>query len=553
MSCEKATQRVAFSFFGLAFMLKKLAGWFDFFRGAKKAKIGDDEIHSFLALMPAQKASVLKDQIRIQAELRKGLSDEYLGVLTKLARQYGWDDDECLKIRIFADYFSDRIAPAYEAIVKNKFYESDFDMFVVACLSLYLNDEFDAAYNILIMRDPESPEFAQDINFMAFAGYIAFSSGKDMKAAANYYLFAEKNSVDTVAFATNAYVVYFEAGELEAVERVRKLIHRSYSKDPQAVHALSYVELARGYYPEGFRLAEYRYDHPDAFRHFDISLLNNLRWRGESLNGRRILVHGEQGLGDTIMCARYLKLLQAMSAGVVFECQPEAIPLLQPNFPDIPLIAIGEKRAADLHFDYWVGSMSLPLFFNSTTTSIPDTKGYLKLPNEYREYWHRVVNQTINGIKPKIGLAWSGNPRHRSDRRRSVPFDKIAPYIAAFEGANWISLQLNIPDDSPETLLDFVAEMPTLGDTAALIEEMDLIITVDTSIVHLAGALGKSTWLLLPYRYEWRWGMEGDGNPWYDSVRVIRQPSHGDWKAVLDEVFLNLLPQFTEKWGGKDV
>lgn len=528
-------------------MFKRLAKFRDAFWGANTKKIADEELDPFLTLMPTKKASNLKDQIRILAEQRKGISDEFLGALTELARQHGWDDDECLKIRIFADYFSDRIAPAYEAIVRNKFYESDFDMFVVACLSLYLNDEFDAAYKILIMRDPESPEFAQDINFMAFAGYIAFSSGKDMKAAANYYLFAEKNSVDTVAYATNAYVVYFEAGELEAAERVRRLIHRSYNKDPQAVHALSYVELARGYYPEGFRLAEYRYDHPDAFRHFDVSLLTSLRWRGECLNGRRILVHGEQGLGDTIMCARYLKLLQAKSAGVVFECQPEAIALLQPNLPGIPLIAIGEKRAADLHFDYWVGSMSLPLFFDSTTTSIPDTSGYLQPPDEYREYWQRVVNQTISGAQPKIGLAWSGNPRHRSDRRRSVPFDQIAPYVSAFEGANWVSLQTNIPDNSPEALIDFVAEMPTLGDTAALIEQMDLVITVDTSIVHLAGALGKTTWLLLPYRYEWRWGLEGDENPWYDSVKVVRQTSHGDWKAVLDEVFLNLLPRFLEE------
>lgn len=525
-------------------MFKKLARFGQKLFGQNACDVSDEELLPFLSLMAGRKASVFKDQIRIAAERNKGLSEGFIQSLQRMALEHGWEDAERQKLQIFADYFSDRIAPAYEAIVKNKFYESDFDMFVVACLSLYLNDEFDAAYRILSLRDPESPEFAQDINFMGFAGYIAFSAGRDMKAAVNYYLFAEKNSVDTVAYATNSYVVYFEAGELEAADRVRRLIRRSYYKEPQAAHALAYVELARGFYPEGFRLAEYRYDHPDAFRHFDVSLLASLRWRGETLAGCRILVHGEQGLGDTIMCARYLELLREVSSGVIFECQPEAIALLFHNFPEIKFIPIGEKRSEDLHFDYWVGSMSLPLFFDSTVSSVPLTPGYLKPPPEHLEYWKPNVEGMVGNALPKIGLAWSGNPRHRSDRRRSIAFDQIRPYIDSFRQANWVSLQTHLPDGKPDFLIDYVEEMPTLADTAALIEQMDLVITVDTSIVHLAGALGKTTWLLLPYRYEWRWGLEGETNPWYDSVRVIRQTSHSDWAQVLDKVFFELLPEF---------
>ncbi len=525
-------------------MLKKIAAFRKRFFQEKPVEVDEKYIHEFLEYMPAKRASVLKDRIRILAEKNKGLSDEFIVKLTGLAKDHGWDNDELKKIRVFSDYFSDRIAPAYEAVMKNRLHESDFDMFVVACLSLYLNDEFDVAYKLLKIRDPDSPEFASDINFMSFAGYIVFSSGKDMRSAVRYYDLAHKYGVDTVAYATNSYVVYFEAGELEAAHRVRELIQRRYVNDPQAAHALAYVELAKGYYPEGFRLAEFRYDHPDAFRHLDISLLAKPRWKGEVLEGCRILVHGEQGLGDTIMCARYLPLMQKKGAKVIFECQEEAIALLEHNLPEVDFLSIGQNKGSEVGFDYWVGTMSLPHFFDSTIETIPSTNGYAKAPAEHLDYWSGRIKQLVTTSTPRIGLAWSGNPRHRSDRRRSIPFEMISPYVASFHGATWISLQTTIPEGCPDALINCVDEMPTLADTAALIEQMDLVITVDTSIVHLAGALGKATWLLLPYRYEWRWGLEGESNPWYDSVKVIRQAIHGDWKSVLDEVFNVHLPAY---------
>jgi ADP-heptose:LPS heptosyltransferase len=123
-------------------------------------------------------------------------------------------------------------------------------------------------------------------------------------------------------------------------------------------------------------------------------------------------------------------------------------------------------------------------------------------------------------------------------------------YIQKSQGIQFYALQTSVPEFLPENLIDFSDEMMTLSDTSALILEMDLVITVDTSIVHLAGALGKAAWLLFPYRYEWRWGLEGEKNSWYESVRVIRQESHGDWLPVLSKVFDEMLPELVTNHPG---
>jgi ADP-heptose:LPS heptosyltransferase len=141
-----------------------------------------------------------------------------------------------------------------------------------------------------------------------------------------------------------------------------------------------------------------------------------------------------------------------------------------------------------------------------------------------------------------VGIAWSGSKSHRADRRRSIPFDMLRPYLEGAE-AEFFVLQTQVETGLPANVKNVTTELITLGDTAALINELDLVITVDTSVVHLAGALGKPAWLLLPYRYEWRWSLSGEANNWYRSVRVLRQKMTGDWPAVLEDAFTNRLPK----------
>jgi hypothetical protein len=193
-----------------------------------------------------------------------------------------------------------------------------------------------------------------------------------------------------------------------------------------------------------------------------------------------------------------------------------------------------------VEFDCWVGVMSLPHLLGATAENIPGRGGYLKVPVDSVRYWRERVVQLARGGRPRIGLAWSGNPTHRGDRRRSIPYAVMMEAIRGVE-ADFFALQTHVPEDRPENLIDVSEEMVTLADTAALIGEMDLVITVDTSVVHVAGAIGKEAWLLLPYRYEWRWGLEGEGNRWYDSVSVLRQTTHGDWRGLLYSVFRDRL------------
>ena len=252
------------------------------------------------------------------------------------------------------------------------------------------------------------------------------------------------------------------------------------------------------------------------------------------------------------MMARYFPMLEEMTGGrMVVEVQGELLPLLAANHPGLSFIPRLHGVAPEADYDLWIGAMSLPYLFGDTADSIPGTKGYIKAPAESLAYWHERVAQTASH-SPRIGLAWSGNPRHPSDRRRSIPFEMIAPYIARLSGLTFIAVQTTgMPAQAPANLVGPSEELITFGDTAALMDALDLIITVDTSAVHLAGAMGKAAWLMLPYRYEWRWGIEGEKNPWYDTVSVLRQSSHGDWHGILEEIFTKRLPAWLDWKGGQ--
>lgn len=489
------------------------------------------------------KAEAFKESIKKDFETTKHCQP-YVDRLICEARRVGWSEGEIEKIQIYGDYFSDKTAAAYQRIVAKGFHETDFDLFIIACMALYLNDDFEPAYALLKTRSIDDPEFLKHPDFLGFAGYIALSAGAGVENSLRYFDRALEEGTISNSFLANAYPVYFEAGRHQVVADLCRCIHESYSHDPQVLFALACVELARGFYPEGFRLAEERYNHPDATQFINGDLFDKPRWQGEHLAGKSLLVHAEQGLGDLVMCARYLPLLTDMGVNVVLECNEVAIPLLAPNFPEVELLPVHRKTAAGIGFDYWVGAMSLPHLLNSTADSIPGKKSYLQCPVEHMQHWHeRLLSHGLDD-KARIGVAWSGNRRHRADRRRSISFDILRQYIEAQRSAVFFSLQTDVPETCPDNLTNFSDELITLADTAALIMEMDLVITVDTSVVHIAGALGKPVWLLLPYRYDWRWGLEGENNAWYDSVHVLRQSVFENWTALLDDVFNCRLPQY---------
>jgi hypothetical protein len=297
---------------------------------------------------------------------------------------------------------------------------------------------------------------------------------------------------------------------------------------------------------------EARYCRPETLKWLSPTLIQATRWQREPLTGKRLFIHGEQGIGDVLMMARYLPLLEEQGATVILECPDSVRPLLEANFPRCELVPLQVGKKIEQPFDVWTGMMSLPFHFNTTANNVPSTDGYLSLPSEQAAYWHERVKQLNSGHRPKIGITWSGNPSHRFDRRRSIPFETLVLHLRRVSQVQFFALQTDVPALHPAQLVTVPDELLTFADTAALIAEMDLIISVDTSTVHLAGALGKPTWLLLPHRYEWRWSLAGEENNWYDTVRVIRQRTSGNWEELLSDVFTERLPAWIDSQKASD-
>jgi hypothetical protein len=173
---------------------------------------------------------------------------------------------------------------------------------------------------------------------------------------------------------------------------------------------------------------------------------------------------------------------------------------------------------------------------------------YLKADPAARAAWRGRLGATAQF---RVGLAWAGNPKHRNDRRRSMPAEKLLPLFGA-TGAAFYSLQIQPEGGQPKTLLDaglidLTASIADFADTAALVSELDLVITVDTAVAHLAGALGRPVWTLLPSVAEWRWGRQGEKTPWYPTMQLFRQPAPGDWDAVIHHVFEELGRQVSRR------
>lgn len=470
---------------------------------------------------------------------------ESINLLLSAAKSFGWSGDDLDKLEIFFEFY---VADPVKAFERARRYVStdrfDADLFVICMLSLYQNNQFEDAREFL--RSAEGHEVLADRWDYWFGRSLILWAANDMAGLKEAVDRMCALSPDDVTTLENACGMYLELGDMTRFEELRKKL-REGEAEPGYAYALN--SLAIGNYEEGFRRMEARYDMEEAFRYLNRALFDLPRWRGEDLAGKTLLVSAEQGLGDTIQMARYLPSLLALPAArVVMETQAPTMSLLQFNFPEIEFVVRAYAQRPPLDFDLWVGSMSLPYLCSTKADNVPGRAGYLHVPPENAVYWRERVSTSAKMRRPKIGLAWSGQNTHRGDRRRSIPFALMMKTIQPVD-ADFFAIQTTVPEGVPGNLLNVSEEMVTLADTAALIAEMDLIITVDTSVVHIAGAIAKETWLLLPYRYEWRWGFEGEDNRWYDSVHVLRQSRHGEWAGLLEEVFGQRLPEWRKSLG----
>lgn len=268
------------------------------------------------------------------------------------------------------------------------------------------------------------------------------------------------------------------------------------------------------------------------------------RWTGEALEGRTVLLYGEQGLGDTLQFVRYAPLVAKCDGRVVLEVPAPLVRLFQ-RMPGVAeVIPTGTPMA---EFDLHCPLLSLPHLFGTRLESIPAVVPYLAADPLLVEAWRDRMPQ--NG--KRVGIVWSGNPRADQpsaafvDRRRSMPLRQFAPF-ATVPGIRYFSLQKGSPAAQLESaptglhIVDLMDEVNDFADTAALLAHLDLVITVDTSVAHLAGALGKPVWMLSRYDACWRWLRDRNDSPWYPTMRIYRQPMPGDWDSVIARVTADL-------------
>jgi tetratricopeptide (TPR) repeat protein len=258
------------------------------------------------------------------------------------------------------------------------------------------------------------------------------------------------------------------------------------------------------------------------------------RWDGSDLIGKTLLVHAEQGFGDVIQLIRYVPQIATRCGRVVVSCRPEMRCLLSAVEGIAQIIGFDDSiECVDSHLPL----MSLPLILGTTLENIPANVPYLQADQAAVAQWQTRTSGALG--KLKVGIAWAGNPSHANDRRRSLPSTLLSS-LSEVDGIAWYSLQKSTGDPRPARpplpLMDLTSSLSDFSETAAFMQTLDLIITVDTAVAHLAGALGKPVWILLPFAPDWRWMRDREDSPWYPTARLLRQPGPGDWNSVIGRV-----------------
>ncbi len=307
------------------------------------------------------------------------------------------------------------------------------------------------------------------------------------------------------------------------------------------------ILLAAGRFAEGWPLYEARKKKEDPVARWSYPQPS---WTGaEDLAGKTVFLRWEQGFGDVIQFCRYAGMVAARGARVTMSVPDPLTRLLTRLDPRIEIMG-GDRKP--LAFDYYCALVSLPLAFGTTLETIPSAPAYLTADPKLKAHWAGRLSSADSRTtsKPRIGLAWSGRTTHPNDRNRSLELSRLEPLLE-FD-AEWICLQNELRDADAASLerlgrvAYFGKELKDFADTAALIEQLDLVISIDTSVAHLAGALGKPVWILLPYIADWRWLNDRSDSPWYPSARLFRQPGIGDWPSVIGQARDELVQRFAE-------
>ncbi len=305
--------------------------------------------------------------------------------------------------------------------------------------------------------------------------------------------------------------------------------------DPDTHFNLALIHLLTGNYEAGWREYEWRFQRSAAKRTYPHSF-KQPRWNGGPFPGQTLLVHGEQGFGDNIQFLRYLPLVKRFGGRILFEV-PELLAPLIKDYPGIDqLLTYNPAQASQESFDLFIPLLSLPLIFKTTPTSIPAPNPRLTAPPQLCETWRK----HLASPRYKVGLVWGGHSL--PDPLRSCSAEAFCP-LCEIDNVDFYGLQTGEPAKEANTLKktsnfreNFGEKLNNFADTASIISQLDLIVTIDTATAHLAGAMGQQVWVLLPFVPDWRWFLERNDSPWYPSMRLFRQPEPGNWQQPVKEI-----------------
>ncbi len=365
---------------------------------------------------------------------------------------------------------------------------------------------------------PNSPEAHNNLG-------VALSHQEELEAAIAEYHLALALSPQYPDAYNNLAVALDKIGEYEEAIRHYRTCIALKPDYPEAHTNLGIALLLAGDFSQGWAEYEWRYQWQASAHHHSVY---QPRWNGDSFTEYTLLIYSEQGFGDSIQFLRYLPFVVERGGKILMECPQPLMRLFAPFVGEVTLIP---RHQPIPDFDVWVCLMSLPYILGTTLETIPAVIPYLQATTE-----PPVVLPHSDRLK--VGLVWGGNPHHGNDAQRSCRLADWLPLIS-LDGVEFYSLQKG--DRTQELAgIDGITNLdPYLqdfADTAAIIAQLDLIITVDTSIVHLAGAMGKPTWLLLSFVPDWRWMLEREDTPWYPTVRLFRQTTRGNWQEVIAQV-----------------
>jgi tetratricopeptide (TPR) repeat protein len=309
----------------------------------------------------------------------------------------------------------------------------------------------------------------------------------------------------------------------------------------EAHYDLGGLYLLNGDFETGFKEYEWRYKIKyDKFVKEVLKLSGN-SWDGTPIEGKTLYIHWEQGIGDSLIFVRYLKQLVSIGIKIKFKPPKELTEIIARNFPEIDIIDF-ETKDSSIEFDEYTSIFSIPNLLKASIKNIPYSEGYINAESskveEYREKY-------FNNKLLKIGIFWQGNPVHENDRNRSIQLEEFLPIknfqeVKLYSFQKWYGLEQLILENDPE-IVDLGSTFNNFDDTAAALQNLDLFITVDSAIAHLSGAMGKKTWIITPCLPEWRWFLNIDTSPWYNSVKLFRPSKSKDWqKKILSRIIEEL-------------